>query len=74
MDLIHILPPDASTLEKVLFAKGQRNALADMTLDSMREYSDGIFDRHGFTHYDAYWTGVDSILDHPCNTPNKAAK
>ena len=63
MDNIHVLPPNASTLEKVLFRKGQRNALAGMTLDAMREYSDGILDRHGFTHYDAYWTGVDSILE-----------
>ena len=63
MDNIHVLPPSASTLEKVLFCKGQRHVDAGWSLDKMREYSDGILDRHGFTHYDAYWTGVDSILD-----------
>lgn len=63
MDSIHVLPPNATILERVLFRKGQRHVDAGWSLDKMREYSDGILNRHGFTPYDAYWTGVDSILE-----------
>jgi len=63
MDAVHTLPPGSSILERVLFRKGQRHADAGWTLDRMREYSDNVLNRHGFTPYDAYWTGVDSILE-----------
>ena len=63
MDNIHVLPPGSSILERALFRKGQRHVDAGWSLDKMREYSDGILNRHGFTPYDAYWTGVDSILE-----------
>ena len=59
----HALPANATILERVLFRKGQRHVDAGWTLDRMREYSDNVLNRHGFTPYDAYWTGVDSILD-----------
>ncbi len=63
MDAAHVLPPNATILEKVLFRKGQRHVDAGKTLDQMREYSDNVLKRRGFTAYDAYWTGVDSILE-----------
>jgi len=63
MDAVHTLPPDATILERALFRKGQRHADAGWTLCQMREYSDSVLARRGFTFYDAYWTGVDSILE-----------
>ena len=63
MDSIHVLPHGATILERALFRKGQRHADAGWTLCQMREYSDSVLARRGFTFYDAYWTGVDSILE-----------
>ena len=63
MDAVHTLPRNATVLEKALFARGARHALKGWTLDKMREYSDSLLERRGFTYYDAYWTGVDSILE-----------
>ena len=63
MDAAHVLPPNATVLEKALFARGAKHALKGKTLDQMKEYSDSILERRGFTFYDAYWTGVDSILE-----------
>jgi hypothetical protein len=63
MESIHVLPPDSSILARTFFAKGQQNAITGKTIEVMLEYSDGILARHGFTLYDAYWTGVDSILE-----------
>ena len=63
MDAAHVLPPAATVLEKALFSRGAKHALKGWTMDQMKEYSDSILERRGFTFYDAYWTGVDSILD-----------
>ena len=63
MDAVHTLPTNASPIERVLFRRGRQHAGAGWSLDKMRDYSDDILNNHGFTHYDAYWTGVDSILE-----------
>ena len=63
MDAVHTLPPNATILEKVLFRKGQRHVDAGWSIDKMRKYSDNVLNLHGFNPYDAYWTGVDSILE-----------
>jgi len=59
----HTLPANATLLEKALFARGAKHALKGRTLEQMKEYSDDLLERRGFPFYDAYWTGVDSILD-----------
>lgn len=59
----HTLPANATVLEKALFARGAKHARKGKTLAQMREFSDGILNSRGFKAYDAYWTGVDSILE-----------
>ena len=59
----HTLPANAIPLEKALFACGAKHARAGWTMQQMKEYSDDLLERRGFTFYDAYWTGVDSILE-----------
>ena len=63
LDLTEAQTIVATVLEKALFSRGAKHALKGWTMDQMKEYSDSILERRGFTFYDAYWTGVDSILD-----------
>ena len=59
----HTLPANAIPLEKALFARGAKHARKGWTMQQMKEYSDDLLERRGFPFYDAYWTGVDSILE-----------
>ena len=59
----HTLPANATLLEKALFARGAKHARKGMTMEKMKEYSDALLERRGFPFYDAYWTGVDSVLE-----------
>ena len=59
----HTLPANATLLEKALFARGAKHALKGRTMEQMKEYSDDLLARRGFPFYDAYWTGVDSVLE-----------